>query len=781
MMKSHSDSEAVSSADESRHSVNYFTRPMLVPFIFILLTGIVLAALLVVVIEVGTFQTSELKFRTQAASIASLVRTRWESYLAATRILAIHVAQLKALNALSREGFREVAACIGKTSQAQVYSYNPNVLHADRASTVANSSRYWQRELNRSGSIFEFKGLQYDENGEQLPGSVVRPVAESYQPVTFIEPVETNEGAVNFDLLSRRGTAELFAKARETNDVVISFRLKLVQDPVEHSFGVILFGPVQGSLDTVSSVVRIQQLLGDATATAAPGSEFYLYNVLDDDDNEFKAPLFLGGLRKSHDSTQILPEIESTSAKRGVFAAFHFHVGGHEYLLVSRPANSYVSETLVTSALFATLTVILSLSAGLLYMFLSGQRVLKAKTRGEAELNEAKWRERVQVETGLNEFLSHEVRNPLSVALSAGRLLEDTLETHKVGEAAKGDVRLINSSLLYMNELLNNMLDVQRLGTAGVIELHPTLCSIKRDVLESVEAMLALRSGVQLICSCDDMLWVTADALRLKQVAMNLAKNAVKFVGSGFIKIEGYRDVARDLVVIAVSDSGPGIPKKFQGRLFTKYETMSHNGGQGSGIGLCLSKSIIDAMHGKIYWDDTYTSGIEGQPGSRFVVELPLKDMSSQAKSNSTAITPEPIADDAFTSMAVVLLVVDDDQLIRTVTVRTLSRMAPHWTFLEAKDGKEGLALAKSRHIDVILVDHYMPPGWTGSDTIKQMREGGVESVIIGLSANEMQSEHLAAGANDFMLKPLDTALLHSKLSTLLSSRAASSCSIAPR
>ena len=773
-MKIQSDSEGGSSTDEPRHSVNYCTRPMLVPFIFIMLTGIVLAALLVVLIEVGTFQTSELKFRTQAASIASLVRTRWESYLAATRTLAIHVAQLKALNALSHEGFNELAASLGKTSKAQVYSYNPNVLHADRASAVESSSRYWQKELNRSGSIFEFKGLQYDQNGNQLPGSVVRPVAESYQPVTFIEPVETNEGAVNFDLLSRRGTAELFAKAREINDVVISFRLKLVQDPVEHSFGVILFGPVQGSLDTVSSVVRIQQLLGDATATAAPGSEFYLYNIHDGND-DLKAPLFLGGLRKTHGSAQILPEIESTRAKSGVFAASQFHIGGHEYLLVSRSAANYVSETVVTSALFAALTVILSLSAGLLYMFLSGQRVLKAKSRGEAELNEAKWRERVLVEKGLNEFLSHEVRNPLSVALSAGRLLEDTLEAHKFGEAAKGDVRLIISSLLYMNELLNNMLDVQRLGTAGVIELHPTLCSIKRDVLESVEGMLALRSGVRLICSCDDMLWVRADSLRLKQVAMNLAKNAVKFVGSGFIKIEGYRDTARDIVVIAVSDSGPGIPKDFQARLFSKYETMSHNGGQGSGIGLCLSKSIIDAMHGKIYWDDTYTSGIAGQPGSRFVVELPLKDMAAQANCKAIAITAEPIADDVFTSTAVVLLVIDDDQLIRKVTVRTLSRMAPHWTFLEAKDGKEGLSLAQSRRIDVILVDHYMPPGWTGSDAIKQMRGSGVESVIIGLSANEMQTEHLAAGANDFMLKPFDTAQLHSKLSTLLSSRSTSS------
>ena len=395
------------------------------------------------------------------------------------------------------------------------------------------------------------------------------------------------------------------------------------------------------------------------------------------------------------------------------------------------------------------------------------------------------------MEKCINEFLSHEVRNPLSVAIAAVDLSESSSGDHNCthnsdrhaeskgdkvqAQPSTSDLKLIKSSLEYINELLNNMLDIQKLEHDGAVELRPRLCSLRDDVLEQVRSMLAYRSGIEVTCVCEEPLWVRADSLRVKQVVMNLAKNSVKFVSTGFIRIVGKRDRKRaGIVVIAIEDSGPGIPPEQRQRLFSKFETLAQVSGQGSGLGLFLCKALVEAMNGVIFLDPNYRSGIKACPGCRFVVELPLKDM-GKPQSTPHKVQPErTLSTEELSGVNFTLLLVDDDPLIRLVTSRILKQLAPHWEYLEATSGKEALERVLASKVDIVIVDHYMPgtPGWTGEETIRRMRENGVQALIIGCSANEKRAEHVQAGANAFLQKPIKAERLRETLITLIRSPA---------
>ena len=111
-----------------------------------------------------------------------------------------------------------------------------------------------------------------------------------------------------------------------------------------------------------------------------------------------------------------------------------------------------------------------------------------------------------------------------------------------------------------------------------------------------------------------------ADRLRLKQIALNLGRNSVKFVTKGFVRIRA--QVVDGSVVVFVEDSGPGIPPEKRDKLFAKFQDRLDSLNQGTGIGLSLCKSLSDLMNCNINLDETYISGAEGRPGTRIVIAL---------------------------------------------------------------------------------------------------------------------------------------------------------------
>jgi CheY-like chemotaxis protein len=241
----------------------------------------------------------------------------------------------------------------------------------------------------------------------------------------------------------------------------------------------------------------------------------------------------------------------------------------------------------------------------------------------------------------------------------------------------------------------------------------------------------------------------------------------LKYVQQGFIKLTA-REVANG-IQIAVEDSGSGIPVDKRETLFHRFQESLDRLNQGTGMGLSLCQGIVSLMEGQLYLDTEYDSGIEGFPGSRFIVELavrPLSDHPLGIPEPSTALPSGSFVHDvAEVTLPATLrvLLVDDDTVLRKMLNRSIKRMAPGWKIREAANGETALSIVESEGLeafDLILMDHYMASvekSLLGTYTIHALRARGVTCRICGLSANDMNDAFRAAGADDFLFKPLAT------------------------
>lgn len=194
-------------------------------------------------------------------------------------------------------------------------------------------------------------------------------------------------------------------------------------------------------------------------------------------------------------------------------------------------------------------------------------------------------------------LLYAQVRNPLSSAISALSFVSSTVTDPNecqipnidTRNTLQYDLRVMDASLRFINELLRNMLDVFRSDSSQIkIELNPT--DIRQDILEPVASILFLRSSssaAEIKVECPDDLVCQADRMRLKQIILNLASNSVKFVKKGYICLRAKS--VNDSVEISVEDSGPGIPEHKRRRLFAKFQHSLDELNQGTGT--CLSTS----------------------------------------------------------------------------------------------------------------------------------------------------------------------------------------------
>lgn len=172
-------------------------------------------------------------------------------------------------------------------------------------------------------------------------------------------------------------------------------------------------------------------------------------------------------------------------------------------------------------------------------------------------------------------------------------------------------------------------------------------------------------------------------------------------------------------------------------------------------------------MGGKIYLDDNYHSGIEGQPGTRFVVDLQagsidpsqsgatnhldcqiaeFSEMDDESDTNSQDL-PEKLS----------ILFVDDDSILRKLFARTVKSVRPEWHIREAANGEAALRLVDNEQFDIIFIDMYMASvekQLLGTEAVAALRNKGITCRICGLSANDKQQEFFNAGADCFIYKP---------------------------
>ena len=392
--------------------------------------------------------------------------------------------------------------------------------------------------------------------------------------------------------------------------------------------------------------------------------------------------------------------------------------------------------------------------AGELRGFAKLTRDLTARQQIETEMTNAKATAE-KANLAKSDFLSsmsHELRSPLNAILGFAQLM-DSDSPHPTASQKESIVQILNAGW-YLLDLINEILD---LATIESGKLSMSLESVSvAEVMDECQAMIepqAQRRGIHMTFPQFDVpVWVQADRTRLKQVVINLLSNAIKYNAVGgtvVVNCCGEED-APGRARISVTDTGAGLSPEQMAQLFQPFNRLGQeaNAEQGTGIGLVVSKRLIELMEGVV--------GVESKVGvgSTFWIELKSTFQLPAVKSDHAEVGLPLLAGAALRT----LLYVEDNPANLKLVERLIARR-PDIRLLTAIDGTIGVDLARSQRPEVILMDINLP-GISGIEALKILRDDPVTAHIpvVALSANAMPRDiekGLEAGFFSYLTKPI--------------------------
>jgi PAS domain S-box-containing protein len=343
--------------------------------------------------------------------------------------------------------------------------------------------------------------------------------------------------------------------------------------------------------------------------------------------------------------------------------------------------------------------------------------------------------------------MSHELRTPLNSVLGFAQILQMEMESPSELEMIGYIVR----SGGYLLELINEVLDISRVES-GSIGVSLELVSIDALVAECMDLVAgdAADAGVAITDQCGGAGLVRADPQHLKQVLVNLLSNAIKYNhAGGTVSLSCVEEAGR--VRLRVTDSGPGVAPHLHDRLFAPFDRLDADakGIEGTGLGLALSKGLMEAIGGSL--------GVESEPGegSTFWIELPLATTSTNFAEADPVTSP---ADSNAARAATVLYIEDNIGNVRLLERLMVHR--PNIHLITSLQGREGFELAKQHRPDLILLDVHMPD-LSGYEVLELLRDdettASIPVVMLSADASHEQIQRFRdAGARDYLTKPLD-------------------------
>lgn len=365
-----------------------------------------------------------------------------------------------------------------------------------------------------------------------------------------------------------------------------------------------------------------------------------------------------------------------------------------------------------------------------------------------------------------SEFLatmSHEIRTPLNGVIGLTRfLLEDQLTP-----VQRQHAELIDSSAQSLLGLINDFLDFSKVEAGELaienvaFDLHALLGELSRLYgLRAREKQLFF--GLDIDAGVPQ--WVRADPARLRQILNNLLGNALKFTAHGHVNLQVtavLTSAGHATVLVAVSDTGIGIPPDVQRRLFTRFTQADSSTSRkygGTGLGLAIVKQLCELMGGRVELHSA------PQQGSTFKVFLPVELAESQTAPVSRRLVPTAEVHAAR------ILLAEDNPTNQMVAIGVLRRLG-YTDVTIAGDGKQAVEMVLSRPFDAILMDCHMP-AMDGYAATQMLRAGGCTLPVIAMTANAMKGDRdkcLAAGMDDYLTKPVERDALGEMLGRWLS------------
>jgi PAS domain S-box-containing protein len=382
-----------------------------------------------------------------------------------------------------------------------------------------------------------------------------------------------------------------------------------------------------------------------------------------------------------------------------------------------------------------------------------------------------------------SEFLamvSHEIRTPLSAVIGMQRL---ALRDPDLREKTRQQLDMAKTNAEFLLDLLNDILDFSKIE-AGKLILETVDFSLRSLVAESTALLngraesknISLDIGV----ANDVPDTLEGDPARIKQILLNLVGNGIKFTDKGGVSLNVTLDAQRGddfHISFQVTDTGIGVSEEAQARLFQKFtqaDTSTTRRFGGTGLGLAICKQLVDIMQGNI----NLTS--ELGKGSSFTFIIPFK-LGTKPR-NTEQVQSQPH------SHQLQILCAEDFLPNQIIIQGLLEEMGHRAEFVD--NGRKALEALPLRSFDLILMDGRMPE-MDGATAIGLIRSGGDSRFhipnpqirIIMLTANadeESRQFYLSCGADDFLVKPIDEAMLHQSLARAIEVRLSEGARLLP-
>jgi PAS domain S-box-containing protein len=364
---------------------------------------------------------------------------------------------------------------------------------------------------------------------------------------------------------------------------------------------------------------------------------------------------------------------------------------------------------------------------------------------------EEKSRELAEASQHKSQFLtnmSHELRTPLNAIIGLTDMLVNNAPRFGTEKAVE-PLRRVHRAGTHLLGLINQILDLSKIE-AGKLELNlesVNILPLVEEVIGTARPLAEQNKNILDVECPRDLPPIEADAMRLRQIILNLLSNACKFTKAGKIKLQVTTTLQQQFVQIAVIDTGIGMTAEQMSRLFEEFSqahALTARQYGGTGLGLAITRRLCQMMGGDV------TVASEPNKGSTFTVRLPFAAgelAHERATPAGEAGVAEPGRD--------YVLVIDDDATARDLIADCLGQAG--FTVITAAGGREGLKRAKEYHPIAITLDVLMPDidGWTVLAALRGDPELADIPTVIATILDE-QRHGMTLGAVGYLTKPID-------------------------